>query len=822
MKILKINSNLNKCSQNQNYSGFFSGDVPEQSQSYIGTSNVDISELSSKFPYAKNSVDLINSIDPNFLLNIGYIFDFSRSGVYGVYLPALDLAEKTKELAKRLEQIGYKISKDKNGSLTAYPVNEPKSEEDIEKEINALYTDIKSKGGSVFGVNVNGSLEEANMSFNSLSSIVDPQAKDELLKDLQILHVAATMVHEATHALGAESESEAELTEDTIFKYAQRFLSDKYSIPLENIMFKRGSSGSWYKTAQKFNSYFPLYGPTGSDLTGRFSHGGTDLSGQQNWGMLAHQYQNMPIEQMLGRQFMSKLPKDLSQENDILELQLRKYTRDDMRLDPKMVFEELLADGRTNDNAAYKTTEELLNDARPKPLMKPLKTASKIVKKATVFGWYNNLEISDGSTIPGLGDRVMAWDDRDESFSREEEWIKSQPRYNPEYDIKGFYFRWIEPRFQPQLYDDMTRDYSNTSPAKRFATNDDLDMVNRGQFATNDDLGLTVDILRKIRISLLKGKVNATRLMATEDMGPIISKMMDHERIGLEVFYVGREKGEDICSYWVYNDTINSENIELAERAIYDKKYDVANELMKEITGTQSTLGSSVDEVIVAMKELCKKNQIKGIYAIGSYAREKSFDVEYPEVEELDFSSENPSKNLKIGYLLSDKLGVKDVHFSPEHKILHFVYKGIKILFNGGKKEEEILKVMHEKRFDVSSCLLSDICNKDFTVNMKAYDFLSNEVHSVINDQEDSIKTLFDPDILLKLNPFIILRAIYLAVKHNLVIDEDLSRVMAKSAFLLFDGRYSDEKLSFAKNKILSEDAKEGARLLAKYGIKCL
>jgi len=116
---------------------------------------------------------------------------------------------------------------------------------------------------------------------------------------------------------------------------------------------------------------------------------------------------------------MSPLPQGLSQENDVIESQLRKYVGKDFELDPKALTTTLLSEGYDPDRG-YFTIEELLDEKRPKPLIVPLKKAmaSKITKLATLFGWMNNLSISDGSTIPGLGDRVMAWKTGTKIFRR--------------------------------------------------------------------------------------------------------------------------------------------------------------------------------------------------------------------------------------------------------------------------------------------------------------------------------------------------------------------------------------------------------------------
>lgn len=786
MKIIKVS---------QDYGGYYSGEAPEYQGSYIGSSSVDISNISSQFGDAQKSVDLVNKFDSNLLKNIVYIFNFSKSGVYGVYVPALDRVIKTQELGKRLVSKGYEIVEE-NGSLSAYPKNEEKDTATIKQEIQREYDDLMSKGGSAIGLNIANTRSEAESSFNNIKNSVSQENLNSLKNDLMIAHVAATMAHEATHARGAEDEGTPTHVETTLLNLAMREIQKKYSIEGE-LSLKKGSSNDWYKQAQNH----PFYPPSGSDLKGRHGHqGGEDLQGQAAWSMLNQQYSNRAIEQMLGRQFQSPLPKDLSSEHDSYELQLRKYTRDDWKLDPKLIFEELLAKDRVEDNTAYRTMEELLEDTRPKPLMMTLKQASKIVKEATLFGWFNNLEISDGSTIPGMGDRVMAWDDRDESFSEEEDWIKSQPRYNPSYDLKGFYYRWIEPRFKPETWFDFTRDFGNTHPAKRFASSNDLESI--------------INTLRKIRTKILNGDPRATRFICSEDMLCVVDKAMSGCKLEMDVFVLGEVNGEEVYSCWIHNG-VGRKKINKVERAI-KKNNENLREMLKEIIGCDSTLAQVVKEIMNLAKDISLEYEIYDIYAIGAYAREISLGDRTPEVEELEFTSNSPTSCFKFGYLLAEKLNIKPkVH--KGNNCICFNYKGVSVRFNGGKRINSIDKWMKNSKLDDNSNVMHDLYNKDFTINAQSYNPSSGMITSPFG-RNRIIKTVIDADDVISMNPFIILRALYLSVRHNIDIDEDLEKAIDKYSPLLIK-KYKKEKLQFAKAKIEEFGKEEAQKIFEKYGL---
>ena len=790
MKILK----LSKSVQAQEYGGYYSGNTPDYNGSYIGSPNVDLSQLSSQFGDAQKSVDLVNEFDQGLLKNIVYMFNFAKSGVYGVYVPSLDKAVKTQELSNRLKSMGYEIVEE-DGMLRAYPKEGEKSQEEISAEIKKVYDDLEMKGGSVLGININDTRNEVEGSFNNLKDAVPEESHPMLRNDLMVAHIAATMAHEATHAHGHEGEGLPQQVETKLLNYALDKILQKYQVEGEATIQKGASSKNWYKEAQ---AYFPIGKPIGSDLSGRHGGWSGELGGMGDWGLMAHQYSNRAIEEMLGRQFQSALPPDLSQEHDSYELQLRKYTRDDYQLDPNLIFDELLKEHRVEDGSEYKSLEELLEDRRPQPLMMPIKSASKLKKEATLFGWFNNLDISDGSTIPGMGDRAMAWDDRDESFSEEENWIKEQPRYNPTYDVKGFYYRWVEPHFQPESWESYTRDYSNTHPAKRFAS--------------KNDLGCLIDSLQKVRRELLDGKMQATRFICSVDVLDVIDKILSNEGIGLQISHLGECNGEEVYSCWVYCSKISGSTIEEMEEKIRTDK-DNAGEYLAQVLGVKSTLSDSVSKIMSAVEEVCTDYETVGIYAIGSYARLIAMGEE-PEIEELEFSSDVPSTSLKIGYLVAEALGA-ECHLSK--KTLHFVHGGVTVEFNSGKKDDKIIRVMEKEGVGSSSYLMHDLYNKDFTINMVSYDPISKRVTKLFDDKE--IRSVFDADDLISFNPFIALRAIYLSVRYGMPISEDVESAIMKYAPLI-NHNSSDEKYQFAFRKILSENKEEAIECFKKYEIQ--
>ena len=441
----------NFAQSNADYEGYHGQDVPQEIVNLVGTGGTSASQITMLFPKADKSIQLVNEFDSSLLADIAYIFNFSKGGAYGVYLDSLDKTIKTEELKQALEGAGYQVV-DENGVLNAYPSQQNKTQEEIQQDIDVFYKKIESEGGTSFGINMSSILSLSQNSSNASNS-PDPN----LWEWIAILHVGSTIAHEATHAKGHQDEGMPQQVESAFEQWALPKLNEEYRNYWENdpnlsqyefspIEFTgekiHASSQGWYRTAQHFFQQMQFQNlknsPKGSDIEGRFPSKPNTERGRGEWGMLAQIQQNWPIESRLGRECMFPLPEGVSQEHDIVEEQLSKY-RQEMpnQSDPTASIEELLSESHDED-AGYKAMETLLEEERPAPLMVPLEKAASLKKEATVFGWMNNLEISDGRTIPGLSDRVMAWEDRDEDFSEDEQWIKSQPRYNPLYDIKGF------------------------------------------------------------------------------------------------------------------------------------------------------------------------------------------------------------------------------------------------------------------------------------------------------------------------------------------------------------------------------------------------
>jgi len=798
----------------QDYHGFYTGDVPDYAVGFLGTSSVEASRVEAMFGRAHEAISLVNRFDSSLLTNISFIFNFAKSGAYGVYLSALDRAIKTKALKNKLEQNGYEI-KITNSGLTAFPKeNSNKTQDQVQKDIDSIYQDLESKGGTAIGINIGSIISAAKMDAN------ESQSKDpDMWQWIAVLHLGGTIVHEAIHAKGNRDESPCEQREGQFIQWALPIINEEYKRSMESQgkveefspltitnKIRHAKTKSWYKTAQ-LSYYLPkhfLNAPIGSDISGRFPIDVQSEFGMSQWSMMAQMGKDLPIETRLGRMYMSPLPKGLSQEHDIIEEQLRKSTADIPKIDPRASMNELLSSGYDK-NRGYSTLEGLLDEKRPKPLMVTLKkNASSLFKSATLFGWMNNLSISDGNTIPGLGDRVMLWEDRDEDFAWSDKDIRKQPRYNPEYDIKGFYYRWIEPRFKPQLFDDMTQDLSGTHPAKRFA--DDRGEINR-----------ILSILSEAKSKILKGNISCTRFIITEDMIPIIEKLFVGNEFNINVFVFGKTNdGNDILSVWISNKSIDVGKISRMEN-YFQRKVDFTEkieEMIDSVTCVSKQNKISIDNIINSAKEICNAYKIENIYISGNYPLDIIFRNKY--INSISFFGGFADQIIKVGSLMAEKLGIDSVYIESKKYELSFVYNGILVTFIYPNLKSEAKEIMVSKNIKEKDM---DIYNRDFTVNMLIYDISTGKIKDPTSLAKPdinakSIRTFFDPNYVCEKNPMVIFRAINLCLKYGFSIDESLKSAMVENLHCLFDGRYSSEQLQDAMGVLIKLDEGNLAKIL--------
>jgi hypothetical protein len=377
----------------------------------------------------------------------------------------------------------------------------------------------------------------------------------------------------------------------------------------------------------------------------------------------------------------------------------------------------------------------------------------------------------------------------------------SQARYNQEYDLKGFFYRWIEPRFKPQLWNDMVSDFSGTSPAKRFGGPVDNELVK------------IINILGVIQKNISEGNTKSTRLIASEDIASLIVKFYSgRDGIETKLFELEPKGNENIYAIWIYRHGVDQTMISSVENYFQNKDDSPeTKEIAESIIGFKSSRESSINEIIDKAREVCKENDIDDLYVVGAFAREKAMG-ENPS-SDFSFICDSFDKNIKIGELISEKLGVASNKMYNKSSTLHFHYKGVGVSFQG--------KIDTLPSVSKNSPITTDIYNRDFTINMFAYNVLKDTVEDivvVIGDLKNKIiRTKLSADEVLKENPMIIFRALILKLKYGFEISEDLQIAMIENSPYIFDGRYSKERIAFARESVKVEGKEEAEKLFNEF-----
>jgi len=538
-----------------------------------------------------------------------------------------------------------------------------------------------------------------------------------------------------------------------------------------------------------------LFEPRGSDLSGRFPSTEFGSGSDFGWGLMAQQDQGIPIEQRLGRQYMSPLPEGLSQESDSYELQLRKYRAGDEVGDPHKNIEELL--GMDHDEGvAYLSTEELLEENRPKPLMITISNdeniqdpsvswyeraeqnkdkmtkESAVVKTSSFFGvfdasspWgeHNNLDIRPEDRI------WSAQEDESEQQDRSSK-IRNQFRYNPTY-TNGIYFELDNVRGFPYPANNPNNNHMSLHPLERMASDDS------SQIHIDGKLSEVFSLLASTKKSLLSGESLSTRFITTEDFFPIIGSIFDDKRIRVDLFETEnylKDTKEIIYSVWVSMVDIPAGNIENLESFLtYGNRNDETDVLVEKLLGNEAVKTKreiAVKKILGEVKNICEQYEIKDVYLIGGVTRDISKGNTLSDIKDLDFIGGWTNQSLKVGGLLAERLGVKEVEILHKTMTMRLEYDCIKIDFKGIYSPVEIREKLREKGIKATPFNM-DVYNRDFTINMLVYNILDDKIIDICGESKSDldqgiIRTFFDPDFVCQENPLVMLRAVKLMVLH--------------------------------------------------------
>lgn len=802
---------LNKESQANPASSWYSGDLPDPKSlvGYVGSSSLDASQIQGSFNGVNDAIQLVNQFDSSLLRSVAFIFN-TAGGAYGVYVPWLDEQIKNEEVKAVLKSRGFDIEDSNREFFTAYSKNPNIGENEIAKEISNIKSQVHMQGGNTFGINMSKILSAAASDARE-SGLTDP--KD--IYDITVLHLGATMVHEAVHAKGSTSEGPSEQAEANFTQWAlsiineNRFKRQQAKDGAENfspLVSNPSSRRSWYDSElskrierkAQYGAQFSLSNPT---------------DGIAPWAGILWGADFGSIEEKLYARRRGTL-------SGSLEKRLRQQSWGVSKINPSEITEMLLEKDH-DEFSAYKSIEDLLEDRRPKPLaimVDKVANSKTLIKMAdesynSTFGWMNNLDLP-------MAERIITEEHTDDFLNFDWKAMRRQPRYNPEYDRFGVYYRWNEPRMNsPELFDRMIADRpGSTSAALRFAS----------EYTNDSETKEVVDVLFSTLELTMSGDIGGTRFLCGNRILEVIDRFFKDKK-GVLVYAfspLGEYQGEEIIPVWVVRESIPEKAVIVAEGYISGKTDEPkAGDIFEHITGLSKQRKKVIDSVLLEATKLASQIGLEDLFIVGAFPRAFISEESWANVFDLDFVSSSPQDCIKLGSLLAKRMGVEKTELIRQTSTITWYYKGLKCDFRGNYTPQGTLELMKEVGIQASPVNL-EVYSKDFTINMFGYKISNGIVYDISGQsakdvQTGVIRTYFNPEKVVKMSPIVILRAIKYACRYNFEIEKELKSAMMNNSSLLLI-KCEKSRLSLALREIIREGAKKADRMISEYGLQGL
>ncbi len=777
--------------------------VPEI-ESLIGTPRVDATEIQSRFPGVDQAINLVNQFTPGLLNNVSYVYNERNEPAFGVFNPSLNESINWIRVKKELDENGFQTSIGPDNKLYAYSPTINK--EDIEKKMMEIFREKEKTGGLAIGIDIDRIIRAAE---NMSSQPGNESLTDKDKESLKTAQLASIIAHEASHASGQDQEATPEQVQEYVLsKSIQYLIPDKKLNTLGKI---HASGINWYKMAQ----------------------------------IVPFQWKLIEIMLRSNQEIDVKAFPINGEKNDSIETIFDKniHTHDKGGYDIEdHTPEENLKKDQIEEEKP-KTMEQLLQDKRPHPLIIKIPKSSEVERKMIKEArWGSNLSNTGGPHIGGAlqvyenplwGDPFDANEINDNYSSISSSGGGStsdlywRRRYNPMYSKGGIsidrmghpYFNYdfqidlasMEWKNRPQRYHDSREQsyWGDRSSAGVMGSSDS------SLYHTEDDKtkNFIVQVLRKIgyyKSLVTSGHKKAVRIVLDENS-------LQH---ALE--------SVDDCSYFLFN---YGEKYVLWILGVSDKKQittieqNIKNgENIKEINsfvGLSETIKNNVNKIFSKCKLLCRLNGINDTFVVGGFVRTLTKNKDFSEINDLDFTSPIPDDCLKLGGLLASDLGIYDVGYYHRTKTISFEYEGIKMDFRGSFVPFDVRPLLRQHGIETTP-LNFDIYARDFTINGLIYNFMENKIYDVsgqgFKDLESMlVRTFFDPNLIIPVNPLIITRAILLNLR-GFSLDNDLDFALKKYSNELFNGIVSNERLAYEYEKIIRY-GEDGIFLMKQYGI---
>lgn len=753
-------------------SDYYQGPIPNPSQldSFVGTSGVEASQIRSIFGGVDDAISLVNQFDSSLLSDVAFIYNFSGGGAYGVYMSALDEQIKNVKLKSTLQKNGYQIEDQPNGAFFA--THENKTKEQIDSEIATLRQQISSGGATTFGINMDKVIGAAKA--DAADAGITDQNDQRLLG---VLHLGATMVHEAIHSKGSPTEGPSEQGEAKFMDWAMPIIneqrrksyegqnkSDVYSpLIIDSSQRRMASSNNWLERAEgegvvKTAQYGAQF---------LHNHNFVNQMGPAQWAASFWTAGKGAIETMLdqARPYQQNVSK-ISFEGQLRAKNQHKWITE---VDTGEILEDLLEPSR-DPLVAYKTIETLMEDGREKPLMLPVTSNKGIKRKASydkgkeAFGYMSNLDLP-------MEDRVQQFDNNDEEttwFDRK--FISNQVRYNPEYGNsmskeKDIYMWWVDPNGGPTLLNDPSEEHAGlkTSPWPRIAS-------------SNDTLKMLTSFLELAIKNISNNRIKGTRLICPCCYVKVIEKLLSSED-SISVFDFD---DSGMAQVWIVEKNVPQDLVELAESYICgSSEEDNAYEAFEFITEISRVRNEGVSKMISTVQSAVREAGVEKMLILGDFPLAIKIGQPWDLVRTVDFCAEDPDACTKIGKIVCEKIGAVCEDSDDDTVIAH--WNCMTFRFLGNCESDDFVSACN-----LHGRLLTPLI---LAMNILTENIIDPTGEAMSDVEAKVIRTIIPSDEAVQDNPLIIIDAIFLAARFGFSIDSELAEAASRAEVLDPDAR---------------------------------
>jgi tRNA nucleotidyltransferase (CCA-adding enzyme) len=226
-----------------------------------------------------------------------------------------------------------------------------------------------------------------------------------------------------------------------------------------------------------------------------------------------------------------------------------------------------------------------------------------------------------------------------------------------------------------------------------------------------------------------------------------------------------------------------------------------------------------IQDLLDRLEELAKEKELSTPYIVGGLPRDKAFGIDISGASDIDITTGDRGSYV-LGLLASKEWPAANYRsYEDGHSSLDF--KNIRLDFSNNFVLPGITEELRKKGIEKPTDLQKEVYSRDFTINTLLQPLnLKEDVVDITKKGLEDVKnrvleTPVNPELTIGYDPRRIIRALKLAMKLNLEIDDDLKNAIEK-----YKGNLKDVSLGYIKkqiNEMLKADSQKALDLLVEF-----